>query len=70
MQCASAILLTVACLAVPYFSTLPHKWQDFQKKVTEHKLCVLIFSVTFVSNISHSKKNSLRHNNKCTSEFT
>ena len=26
------------------------------KKVTEHKMCVLIFSTTFVLDISHSKK--------------
>ena len=45
---------SVACLAVPYFSTLSHKWHDFLEKV---KICVLIFSVTFVRNISHSKKN-------------
>jgi hypothetical protein len=28
-----------------------------KKKVTEHKTCVLIFSTTFVWNISHYKKN-------------
>ena len=34
----------VAPLAPPYFSTLSH----FREKVTEHKMCVLIFSTTFV----------------------
>jgi len=32
----------------------------FGKKVIEYKLCVLIFSTTFVWNTSHSKKNSGR----------
>jgi len=30
------------------FSTLSHEWRDFRKKVTEHKMCVLIFSIHFV----------------------
>jgi len=30
------------------------QYLDF--KVSEHKMCVLIFSTTFVSNISHFKK--------------
>jgi hypothetical protein len=30
------------------FSTVSHKRHDFRKKVTEHKMCVLIFSTTFV----------------------
>ena len=29
----------------------------FREKVPEHKICVLIFSTTFISNISHSKTN-------------
>ena len=36
-----------------------------KKKIIEHKMCVLIFSTTFVWNISHSKKNSARYDTKC-----
>ena len=39
---------SVASLAPLYFSTLSHKRCDFRKKVIEHKMCVLIFSTTFV----------------------
>jgi len=38
------------------FSTLSHKRSDFRGKITEHKMCVLIFSTAFVWNISHCKK--------------
>jgi hypothetical protein len=31
-----------------YFSTLSHKLYNFRKKVIECKICVLIFSTTFV----------------------
>jgi len=30
MQCASAILSSVACRALQYFSTLSHKQRDFR----------------------------------------
>jgi hypothetical protein len=32
MQCACAVLSSMACLASPYLSTLPQKWNDFRKK--------------------------------------
>jgi hypothetical protein len=35
-----------------------------EKNVTEYKTC-LIFSTTFIRNISHSKKNSARYCHKC-----
>jgi hypothetical protein len=43
------ILLSVDCPAVQHFSTLSHKRNDFQgKKITEHKVCVLVSSTAFV----------------------
>jgi hypothetical protein len=42
------ILSSVACLALPHFSTLSHKRLDFRENVIENKMCVLIFTTTFV----------------------
>jgi hypothetical protein len=48
-QCACAILLPAAYPALQYFSTFSHKrHRFFGKKVTEHKICVLIVSTAFV----------------------
>jgi hypothetical protein len=66
MQCACAVLPSVACPPLPYFCTLSHKRRDFRKEVTEHKIRVLIFSTTFVWNISRSKKNWARYDHRCT----
>jgi hypothetical protein len=40
------LLAPVVCLAVPYFSTIFHKWHSFRENVTQLKMCVLIFSTT------------------------
>ena len=42
------IFSSVACLALPYFSMLPHKRHDFREEVTENKMCGLIFYTPFV----------------------
>ena len=48
MRMRCTILLSVACMAIPYSSALIHKQHDFGEKIIEHKICVLIFSTTFV----------------------
>ena len=65
MQCACAILSSVPCPPLHYFPTLSHKRHDFRKKnIIEHKICVLIFSTTFVWNISHFTNNWARYDQK------
>ena len=63
-QHTMGIMSSVDCPALQYFSTLSHKRHDFRKKVSEHKMCVLIFSTTFVWNISHSKERCARCDKK------
>jgi hypothetical protein len=42
------VTLFVAPVAPPYVSTSCHNRYDFRKTVIEYKMCVLIFSTTFV----------------------
>jgi hypothetical protein len=41
-------LSSVACPAVQYFATLSQTARFSKKEITEHKMCVLIFSTIFV----------------------
>ena len=65
MRMRHVILPSVACPTLRKVSTLSHKEHDFRANVTEHKMCVLIFSTNFVWKISHSKKNSAEFCHKC-----
>ena len=50
------------------FLHIPHKRHDFRNRKLLNTKCVLIFATTFVSNISHSTKNSARYR-RCTYVF-
>ena len=50
------ILSFVVSMALSHFSTLTHKGHDIRKRVLNKKICVLIFSTTFIRNISNFKK--------------
>ena len=44
-------LSSVACLSLPYISTFSKKRNEFREKVIEHKMCVLIFYITFLKKL-------------------
>jgi hypothetical protein len=52
------------------WNRISHKQQDFLKNITEHKMCVSIFSTDVVWNIFHSTKNWARYDQKSISVFT
>jgi hypothetical protein len=48
VTCMRHIVSFVAPLARLHLPTLSHKRLGFWKNVTEHKICILMFSTTFV----------------------
>ena len=60
MRVGRVLLSYVTCPAL-HLSMLSHKRKDFRKKKLLSIKCVLIFSTTFVWNISHYKKNWARY---------
>jgi len=64
MQCACAILSSVACPALPYFLHCHINDDTIFGGVIEYKMCILIFSTDFACKIPNSKENSARYH-KC-----
>ena len=62
VKCVRRILpSSVACPALLYFSHYVTNRTIFEKKkkVIEHKICVLIFSTTFVRNRFHAERDKI-----------
>jgi hypothetical protein len=47
------------------FFDIISKTARFSEKISEHKMCVMIFPTTLSKKISHSKKNLARYRQKC-----
>ena len=61
MQCACAILSSVDCSVLRYFSTSSHKWNDFREKKLLNINAYFNFLYNFFWKISHSKKKWMRN---------
>ena len=66
MQCPCAILSSVACPALHYFSKLSHKRYDIRKKIYIYWVQNVCFDFPYnvYLNISHSKKKWARYDQK------
>jgi len=65
-NCQTVYIVVCALPGSTTFFTLSHKQHDFRQTFVERKICVLIFSSTFVWNIFYSTKNLA----KCDHEYT
>jgi len=57
MQCSCAILPSVSCSALQYFSTSSHKWHSCHKKCYWTLSVCFDFLYNFCLSVSHSRKN-------------
>jgi hypothetical protein len=69
MQLRIRYVVIYGLLRFKIFSTLSHKRHDFRKQFIEHKICVSIFSITFIWNVFQSKKDCARYDQKCVLVF-
>jgi hypothetical protein len=66
MRIPRFILWSVACSALLYFSTLSHTLHELLKKLKSIKYVFVIFSTTFVWNVSHPRKKWTRYDHMYT----
>jgi hypothetical protein len=64
MQCACAILSSVACPALQYFSTLSHKGMILDKTLLDIK-CVISISLQLLSETFHMRRIQRKITKKC-----